>query len=567
MLYFSRFKTTAILLTALIICACAIPNFFDPATVKSWPAWAQRHVVLGLDLQGGSHILLEVDTNEVRADKVKGLLEDVRRIVRDNRLGRPLAAVIRGNSVEFRIGENVKPEDALAKFRELSQPLGGILGATSQRTVDVVDAGNGVFRFTVTEPAITERIRQALEQSMQIVERRVNGLGLVEPSIQRQGLDRILVQVPGLGDPEELIKLLKATAKLSFRLVDTTMTAEQALQTGAPPDSEILYGSQAEGKRPYLLEKRVIVSGEDLTDAQPGFDQRSGEPVVNFKFNLSGARRFGTVTQENVGKPFAIVLDNGPPTGPEVISAPVIREPILGGSGQISGSFTVESANNLSILLRAGALPAKLTPIEQRVVGPGLGQDSINKGKLASYVGSVMVVVFMLWTYRLFGLFANIAVAINIAMIFGIMSLLNATLTLPGIAGIVLTVGIAVDSNVLIYERIREEVRNGQSPLNALTRGFSHALATILDSNITTFIAAAVLYFIGTGPVRGFAATLGIGIITTLFTAFTLTQLIVAYWVQWRRPKQLPIALRPLPDAVRALEIGMSDVELTHISR
>jgi preprotein translocase subunit SecD len=561
MLYFSRFKTTAILLTAIIICACAIPNFFDPASVKSWPAWAQRHVVLGLDLQGGSHILLEVDTNEVRADKLKGLLEDVRRIVRDNRLGRPLAAVIRGNAIEFRVGENVKPEDALAKFRELSQPLGGILGGTGQRTVDIIDVGNGVFRFTVTDAAITERIRQAVEQSIQIIERRVNALGLVEPSIQRQGIDRILVQVPGLGDPEELLKILKTTAKLTFRLVDTTMTAEQALQTGAPSESEVVYGSAAEGKRPYLLEKRVIVSGEDLTDAQPGFDQRSGEPVVNFKFNLSGARRFGTVTQENVGKPFAIVLDN------EVISAPVIREPITGGSGQISGSFTVESANNLSILLRAGALPAKLTPIEQRVVGPGLGQDSINKGKLASYVGSVMVVVFMLWTYRLFGLFANIAVGINIAMIFGIMSLLNATLTLPGIAGIVLTVGIAVDSNVLIYERIREEVRNGQSPINALTRGFSHALATILDSNITTFIAAAVLYFIGTGPVRGFAATLGIGIITTLFTAFTLTQLIVAYWVQWRRPKQLPIALRPLPDAVRALEIGMSNAELTHISR
>ena len=561
MLYFSRFKATAILLTALVVCAFAIPNFVDPAKVKTWPAWAQRHVVLGLDLQGGSHILLEVDTAAVRKDKIVSLQEDVRRVVRDNRLGRPSAVVVRGNTVEFRIGENVNPQDALTKFRELSQPLGGLLSAAGQRSVDVVDAGGGLYRFTVTEPAIVERIRQAIDQSIQIVERRVNALGLVEPSIQRQGVDRILVQVPGLGDPQQLLDILKTTAKLTFRLVDQSMTAEQALQTGAPPDSEVLYGSAAEGKRPYLLEKRVIVSGEDLTDAQPGFDQRSGEPVVNFKFNLSGARRFGTTTQENVGKPFAIVLDS------EVISAPVIREPILGGSGQISGSFTVESANNLAILLRAGALPAALTPIEQRVVGPGLGQDSINKGKLASYVGSVMVIVFMLWTYRLFGLFANIAVAINVAMIFGIMSLLNATLTLPGIAGIVLTVGIAVDSNVLIYERIREEVRNGQSPVNALTRGFSHALATILDSNITTFIAAAVLYFIGTGPVRGFAATLGIGIITTLFTAFTLTQLIVAYWVQWRRPKQLPIALRPLPPEVRALEIGVSNAELTHISR
>jgi preprotein translocase subunit SecD len=297
----------------------------------------------------------------------------------------------------------------------------------------------------------------------------------------------------------------------------------------------LLKGSKAENSQPYLIEKRVIVSGEDLTDAQPGFDQRTSEPVVNFRFNNKGARDFARVTQESVGRPFAIVLDN------EVISAPVIREPILGGSGQISGNFTVESANQLAILLRAGALPAKLTPIEQRVVGAGLGQDSIDKGKLASYVGAALVLVFMFVTYGLFGLFANIAVGVNVAMIFGVLSLLNATLTLPGICGIVLTVGIAVDSNVLIYERIREEVRAGRTPIMAIDAGFSRALATILDSNITTFIAAAVLFYIGTGPVRGFAVTLGIGIITTVFTAFTLTRLMVAIWVRWWRPKTVPI--------------------------
>jgi preprotein translocase subunit SecD len=279
----------------------------------------------------------------------------------------------------------------------------------------------------------------------------------------------------------------------------------------------------------------VLVSGEDLTDAQPGFDQRTAEPIVSFRFNTNGARRFAPATQENVGRPFAIVLDN------KVISAPVIREPILGGSGQISGGFTVEQANDLAILLRAGALPAPLTVIEERTVGPGLGQDSIAKGKIASYVGSVLVIVFMLVTYGLFGLFANIAVAINVAMIFGVLSLLNATLTLPGIAGIVLTVGIAVDSNVLIYERIREELRGGRTPIMAIDAGFSRALATILDSNITTFIAAAVLFFIGTGPVRGFAVTLGVGILTTLFTAFTLTRLIVASWVRMKRPQTVPI--------------------------
>jgi preprotein translocase subunit SecD len=535
MLYFTRWRATAILATAFLVCLCAVPNFINEKTVQSWPKWAQRHVVLGLDLQGGSHILLEVDSNAVRKEKVEALRDDVRRVVRDNRLGSPAAVTIRATTVEFKIREGVDPQLALTKLRELSQPLGGILGGTGQRSVDVSDAGGGLYRLTVTEPALIERIRQSVEQSIQILERRINELGTVEPSIQRQGVDRILVQVPGLQDPSRLKELIGKTAKLTFRLVDLSMPVEQALQGRAPPDSEVLYGSRAENRQPYLIEKRVIVSGEDLLDAQPGFDQRSSEPIVSFRFNTNGARRFAQVTQENVGRPFAIVLDN------EVISAPVIREPILGGSGQISGSFTVEQANDLAILLRAGALPAPLSIIEERTVGPGLGQDSIEKGKIASYVGSALVIVFMFATYGLFGLFANIAVAINVAMIFGVLSLLNATLTLPGIAGIVLTVGIAVDSNVLIYERIREEVRHGRTPISAIDAGFSRALATIMDSNITTFIAAAVLFYIGTGPVRGFAVTLGIGIITTVFTAFTLTRLIVAFWVRQWRPRTVPI--------------------------
>jgi preprotein translocase subunit SecD len=309
---------------------------------------------------------------------------------------------------------------------------------------------------------------------------------------------------------------------------------EQAQQGGLPPDSELLPAA-APPPSNYVVKKQVLVAGGDLTDAQATFDQRTNEPVVSFKFNTSGARKFAQATQENVGLPFAIVLDG------KVISAPRINEPITGGQGQISGSFTIQSANDLAILLRAGALPAPLTVVEERTVGPGLGQDSIEKGELAAYVGSILVVVFMLLTYRLFGVFANIAVAINVAMIFGLLSLLSATLTLPGIAGIVLTVGIAVDSNVLIYERIREELRGGRTPISAIDAGFKRALATILDSNITTFIAAAVLFMIGTGPVRGFAVTLGIGIITTVFTAFTMTRLIVAWWVQWKRPKTVPI--------------------------
>jgi preprotein translocase subunit SecD len=533
MLYFTRWKAAAIVLTALFICLFAVPNFLPEKMVQSWPKWAQRHVVLGLDLQGGSHILLEVDTKAVRKEMLETLRDDMRRVLRDARIGYT-GLVVRGNSAEVRIREGASADQAQTKLATLSQPLGGLLGGTGGRNIDVTAEAGGLIRLTLSDPAIIERVRQSVEQSIQIIERRVNELGTVEPLIQREGTDRILVQVPGLQDPTRLKQLLGKTAKLDFRMVDTGASPEQAVQGRTPPEDDLLY-SASQPKTPYLVEKRVLVSGGDLTDAQPGFDQRTSEPIVSFRFNTAGARKFAQVTQENVGKPFAIVLDN------EVISAPVIREPILGGSGQISGSFTVQSANDLAILLRAGALPAPLTIIEERTVGPGLGADSIAKGKISSYVGALMVIVFMLATYGLFGLFANIAVAINVAMIFGVLSMLNATLTLPGIAGIVLTVGIAVDSNVLIYERIREEVRGGRTPINAIDAGFTQALRTILDSNITTFIAAAVLFYIGTGPVRGFAVTLGIGIITTVFTAFTVTRLIVATWVRWRRPQRVPI--------------------------
>src|ERR1700710_1526932 len=532
MLYFRRWKALAIILTALVVCLCAVPNFFPEATVKGWPAWAQRRLVLGLDLQGGSYLLLEVDSNYVKKDKLDQIRDDVRRTLREAKIGYTGLAS-RPDSVEVRV-KDTDLQNALTKLGELSQPLGGLVGSSGQRSLEVSDAGGGLIRLTVPPAAITERIRQTIEQSIQIVEKRVNELGMVEPLIQRQGADRILVQVPGLQDPTRLKELLGKTAKLDFRMVDQTVSPEQIGQGKAPPDSDVLMSSTSP-KTPYVIKKQILVSGGDLTDAQPGFDQRTSEPIVSFRFNTSGSRKFAQATSENVGQPFAIVLDN------EVISAPVIREPITGGSGQISGSFTVQAANDLAILLRAGALPAPLTIIEERTVGPGLGQDSIEKGELAAYVGSIMVIVFMLLTYRLFGVFANIAVAINVAMIFGVLSLLNATLTLPGIAGIVLTVGIAVDSNVLIYERIREELRGGRNAISAIDAGFRRALSTILDSNITTFIAAAVLFFIGTGPVRGFAVTLGIGIITTVFTAFTLTSLIVAAWVRWKRPHTVPI--------------------------
>src|SRR5580704_11758307 len=358
MLFFSRWKVIGVLLTAFVVCLCAVPNFFSEKTVQAWPKWAQRHVVLGLDLQGGSHILLQVDAADVRKQKIETLRDDVRRVLRDARIAN--TNQVRGDTIEVKLRDPNETPQALAKLRELSQPIGGVLGTGSQRSVDIVDVGGGVIRLTVTEAALLDRTRQTVEQSIQIIEHRVNDLGTVEPSIQRQGVDRILVQVPGLQDPKRLIEILGKTAKLDFRMVDQTMAPEQALQTRPPLESEILYGQK--DKQPYLVEKQVLVSGADLTNAQPGFDQRTNEPIVSFRFNSNGARRFAQVTSENVGRPFAIVLDN------EVISAPTIREPITGGSGQISGSFTVEGATDLAIVLRVGALPAKLTIVEERTV-------------------------------------------------------------------------------------------------------------------------------------------------------------------------------------------------------
>src|SRR5581483_9858642 len=401
MQYLTRWKPTlGIILTALIVCLCAVPNFFPEATVKGWPLWAQRLMVLGLDVQGGSYLLHEVDSKDVKRTRLNQVREDVQRTLRTARIQYTDLAV-KGDAVEVRIRNNADQPNALTKLRDLSQPIGGLLGGTSQRDLDVTDAGGGLIRLSISEAAMTDRLRKTIEQSIQIVERRVNELGTVEPLIQRQGNDRILVQVPGLQDPTELKRILGKTAKMEFRMVDTSVPPDQA-RGSLPPDDELLM-STSKPPVPYVIKKQVLVSGGDLTDAQTGFDQRSGEPVVNFKFNTAGSFKFDQATTENVGQPFAIVLDN------EVISAPVIREPITGGQGQISGNFTVQSANDLAILLRAGALPAPLTVIEERTVGPGLGQDSIEKGELAAYVGSIMVVVFMLLTYSLFGLFANIA--------------------------------------------------------------------------------------------------------------------------------------------------------------
>jgi protein-export membrane protein SecD len=533
MLHYSRTKTLLTLLIVGLGLLLVVPNLIPPETRAKLPNWAQRTIVLGLDLQGGSHILLEVDANALRAEKLEALRDQVRTLLREERIGYSGLGNA-GNGVQVRLREAADLDRATAKLRELAQPVStSMFGGGTALDLNITSTPDGVITLTPTEEGVNARIRSAVDQSIEIVRRRVDELGTTEPSIQRQGADRILVQVPGLQDPQRLKQLIGTTAKLTFRMVDMSMPVEQAEQTRPPAESEILPSTENPDER-YLIEKRVLVSGEDLIDAQPGFDQRSNEPIVTFRFNSQGARRFATATTQNVGKPFAIVLDN------KVISAPRINEPITGGSGQISGQFTVESANNLAILLRAGALPAPLTVVEERTVGPGLGRDSIQAGTKATIYAAIFVVLFMFATYGVFGFIANIALIIHVGLILGLMSLLGATMTLPGIAGIVLTIGTAVDSNVLIYERIREEFHGGRSIVTAIQAGFERAFATIVDSNSTMAIAAVILFLMGSGPVKGFAVVFILGILTTVITAVTMTRMMIALWYRWTRAKTLP---------------------------
>ncbi|WP_292667791.1 protein translocase subunit SecDF, partial [Mesorhizobium sp.] len=489
----------------------------------------------GLDLQGGSHILLQMDQNDLIKDQLETTRDEIRTLLRDAKI-QYTGLGGTGRTVQVRINDPSQVEAAKTALKPITNPItAGLFSGGSVQSMTLDNSEPGLLKFTVTDAGIKYRTSTALSQAIEVVERRVNALGTTEPIVQRQGDDRILVQVPGLQNPQRLKDIIGQTAKLTFQMVDTSVPVQDAMKNRPPPGDSILY-SQDDPPVPYLVENRVIVSGEDLSNATPTYNSQTNEPVVSFTFNSRGATRFGQATQQNVGKPFAIVLDN------QVISAPVIREPILGGSGQISGNFTAESANDLAVLLRAGALPAKLTIIEERTVGPGLGQDSIHAGKVAGVIGSILVVAFMFVAYGFLGFLANIALAVHVAMIVGALSLLGATLTLPGIAGIVLTIGMAVDSNVLIYERIREERRNGRSVIQAIDTGFSKALATIVDSNVTSLIATVVLFFLGTGPVKGFAITYAIGILTTVFTAFTFTRMLVAIWLRRARPKELPRA-------------------------
>ena len=543
MLTISPFKQALIWLTCAIGIMLALPNGFYSrveahndaiaAGVEdtSWPSFLPSNLVnLGLDLRGGAHLLAEVQVTEVYASVMNGLWPDVRDTLAAERdvVGFVTREDGPADVLRVRFSEAAGADRALTLVRGLATPVASLAGA-GQNNIDVTLSGQilTIQMTDVEKAAVDDR---TMQQSLEIVRRRIDEVGTREPTIQRQGTDRILIQVPGVGSAQEVKDIIGTTAQLTFQpVVGRTSDANASAGSG-----NMLVPSLDEAGTFYILERAPVVTGEELTDAQPAFDQ-NGRPAVNFRFNVAGARKFGDYTADNIGAPFAIVLDN------EVISAPTIQSHIAGGSGIITGSFSVEESTNLAVLLRAGALPAGLTFLEERTIGPELGQDSIDSGKLAAMAGGVLVVVFMILTYGLFGFFATIALGINMAMIFGVLSLIGGTLTLPGIAGIVLTVGMAVDANVLIFERIREELRTAKGPARAIELGYERALSAILDSNITTLITAFILFALGSGPVRGFAITLGLGILTSVFTAVFVTRSLIVIWFARKRPKTIEV--------------------------
>src|SRR5215831_8335305 len=525
MLYFENWKIALICAICALGVLLSLPNLFSPAFLVHLPSWLpHKRVALGLDLRGGSYLLLEVDVAAAQRDRLNSIIDNVRNALRDANIGYT-GLNVEGDAIAFTIREPDRVEDARQALRKIDPDL----------ALEIAADGSGTLRFNTV--ATEARRRQAVDQSIEIIRRRIDETGTKEPTIQREGSDRILVQLPGVDNPEHVKALLGRTAKLTFQLVDTAVSVEDARRGRLPPADVILPAEEGRaghvGPPAYVVRKRVMVGGDTLVDAQPTF--QNNEPVVSFRFDAAGAKRFGEATRENVGKPFAIVLDN------KVISAPVIREPILGGSGIISGSFTVQSASDLALLLRAGALPAPITILEERTVGPDLGADSIRAGIYASIIGFALVATYMVLAYGLFGLFADVALVFNLILTIAALSILQATLTLPGIAGMLLTLGMSVDANVLINERIREESKLGRSPIAALDAGFRRAFSTILDANLTTLIKMALLYVLGSGPVKGFAVTISLGICTSMFTAIVLVRWIMSVWLRRTRPARLKV--------------------------
>jgi preprotein translocase subunit SecD len=538
MLQFQPWKIILVAAVCVVGLALALPNLASRESAEALPDWLpNQQISLGLDLQGGSHLLLEVDTDAVIRERLEDIVQSVRSSLREARIGYT-GLGIAGGRVQVRVRKPDEQARAIEILDELSTPLQpSIFGGGGGVDILIEGGDDGAITLALTEQAIADRKKSAVTQSIEIVRRRIDETGTREPSIQRQGDERILIQLPGVDDPDRIKRLLGKTAKMVFRLVDTNTSPAEAARGRVPPGSELLTSDTATDSTgqplQFVVRKRVMVSGENLVDAQPTY--QDGQPVVSFRFDSVGAKRFGDATRKNVGRPFAVVLDG------KVISAPVIREAILGGSGVISGGFSVQEVNDLALLLRAGALPAPLKILEERTVGPSLGKDSVEAGKIASALGFVLVIVFMFMSYGLFGLAANAALLTNLMLIAGALSALQATLTLPGIAGIVLTIGMAVDANVLVFERIREEIRVGKTPFAAVDAGYKRALTTIIDANVTTLIAAVLLFQFGSGPVKGFAVTLAIGIATSMFTAMMLSRLLIVLWLRRTRPTALPI--------------------------
>ena len=524
MLQFETWKKAIVLLLVATGMLYAAPNLFSRGDDSGGTAFMPGQAInLGLDLKGGSHLLLQADLSAVVAERMVSVSENLRLTLRAEKIRfRSLKA--NADSVGFALRSNETDDVANAQIDGILADLG--------RDFDVVRTGQA-FTIRFNEAGLQNLANQTVEQAIEIIRRRLDPDGTKEPVIQRQGKDRILVQLPGVDDPERIKRLIGRTARLTFQLVDMRTTAQEARNSGRVPPGSVLLESAEEGGQEYIVEKRVMVSGELLENASAGFDQNS-RPAVNFQLNAEGARRFGRVTGENIGRPFAIVLDG------KVVSAPVIQSQIF-GSGQITGNFDVAETNELALILRAGALPAPLIILEERSVGPGLGADSIAAGQIAAMVGLALVIIYMVLSYGLFGVFADIALMVNIVLILGALSALQATLTLPGIAGIVLTMGMAVDANVLVFERIREELRGGRRVAQAIEAGYSRALSTIIDSNLTTLFAALFLFVFGSGPIKGFAVTLSLGIATSMFTALMVTRLLIVVWVNAKRPKKLEL--------------------------
>ncbi len=501
------------------------------AALAGWPSFLPATLVnLGLDLRGGAHLLAEVRVSDVYAARMDAYWPDVRDALRAERatVGNVRRVDSPPGELRVRVSEPSGIPRALQIVRGLAQPVVSLIGAGASDIEVVQDGEDIVVRLSEAERQATDD--RTVQQSVEIIRRRVDEVGTREPTIQRQGTDRVLIQVPGIGSAAELKALIGTTARLTFHPVVGRTTDPEAPTDGRT----LILPSMDEPGEFYIVEATPVVSGENLVDAQPAFDQ-NGRPAVNFRFNPTGGRAFGDYTAANIGQPFAIVLDD------EVISAPVIQSHIPGGSGIITGRFTVEDSTQLAVLLRAGALPAELTFLEERTIGPELGQDSIEAGRIASIVALLAVMVMIALSYGFFGIVANVALLLNITLIFGTLSAIGATLTLPGIAGIVLTIGMAVDANVLVFERIREELRAGRGPARAISEGYERALSAILDANITTFMVAAILFTLGSGPVRGFAVTLGIGILTSVFTAVFVTRLFLVMWFERRRPKAIEV--------------------------